>query len=334
MSPNSSESADPVLILMSTYNGSRYLSEQLETIRAQSHRAWTLLVRDDGSSDRTQSLIDEFSKRDSRIARLRDDGINLGPWASFGELLASAASSRARYFLFSDQDDVWVEDKIESQVMALRAAEEESGQELPILVHSDLELVDEQLRPIHPSFREFQRVSYDGTDPLGTLLIHNAIVGCTAGFNRALLEFAVPLPPGAPHDWWLALSAAAVGQIVDNPRPTVRYRQHGQNAVGVRARHGFIPMLLRHPRRFVDATMIEFGVGVGMAADLYRRLVERGKGSSAIAARVEQYISAFKAGDDFPRRLAALRASRVRPRRRFSRVAMLGLVAAFPRLRP
>ena len=323
-----------MLILMSTYNGSRYLPAQLESIRAQSHQAWALLVRDDGSSDGTGLLIEEFSRRDERIARVHDDAGNLGPWASFGRLLAAASASAARYFLFSDQDDVWVEDKIESQLRALRTAEEKLGGESPILVHSDLELVDEQLRPIHPSFRDFQRVSYDRADPLGTLLIHNAVVGCTTGFNRALLEFAAPLPPGAPHDWWLALSAAAVGQIVDDPGPTVHYRQHGQNAVGAKARHGFIPTLLRHPRRFVDATMIEFGVGVGMAADLYRRLVERGKGNTPVAERVNQYISAFKAGNELPRRLAALRASRARPRRLFSRVAMLGLVAAFPRFHP
>jgi len=332
MSPNSSGSAHTVLILMSTYNGSQYLPEQLESILAQSHQAWTLLIRDDGSSDATRSLIEEFSRRDARIALLRDDAGNLGAWASFGRLLTAASAAKERYFFFSDQDDVWIQNKIEVQLRALRAAEEKSGERTPVLVHSDLELVDETLRTIHPSFRDFQRVSYDEADPLGTLLIHNAVVGCTAGFNRALLEFAVPLPSGSPHDWWLALSAAAVGQISQLPEPTVRYRQHGQNAIGAKTRHAFIPSLLRHPHKFFGTAIREFALGVGQAAHLYRRLVERGKGTTGVATRVEQYVSAFREGDDLPRRLAALRASRAKPRRRFSRVAMLGLVAAFPRL--
>jgi glycosyltransferase involved in cell wall biosynthesis len=332
MSPNSSVSALPVLIMMSTYNGSQYLAEQLESILAQSYKSWTLLIRDDGSTDSTGSLIDEFSRRDSRIGRLQDDLGNLGPWASFGRMLEAALSSKYSYFFFADQDDVWRPHKIEMQLAALRVAEGDDEERIPALVHSELEVVDEQLRTIHPSLHDFQRLSYDEADPLGTLLIRNAVVGCTTGFNRGLLEFAVPLPPGSPHDWWLAVSTAALGRMVWIPEPTVRYRQHGRNAVGARTRHAFIPALLRHPRSFIDGAVREFAIGVGQAADLYRRLVERGAGDTPVAARVAQYVSAFRAGNDLPERLTALKASRIKPRRRFSRVAMLGLVAAFPRL--
>jgi rhamnosyltransferase len=317
---------------MSTYNGSKYLAEQLESILAQSYRAWTLLIRDDGSSDATASVIEAFARRDSRIGLLTDDLGNLGPWASFGRMMDAAASSRERYFFFSDQDDVWAEDKIETQLAALRAVERDLGERTPVLVHGELEVVDEELRAIHPSLHDFQRLSYDAADPLGALLIRNAVVGCSTGFNRALIEFAVPLPPGSPHDWWLAVSAAALGRLAWIPKPLVRYRQHGRNAVGARTRHAFIRELLQHPRRFIHGAVREFDVGVGQAADLYRRLVERGTGNPAAVARVGQYVSAFSTRDDLPTRLAALKASRIKPRRRFSRVAMLGLVAAFPRL--
>jgi glycosyltransferase involved in cell wall biosynthesis len=317
---------------MSTYNGSQYLAEQFESILAQSYQAWTLLVRDDGSSDDTKSLIETFSGRDARIILLRDEADNLGPWASFARLLAAALSSKVCYFFLSDQDDVWIPNKLEAQLEAICTAEANLGERTPILVHSDLILVDEKLRTIHPSFRDYQRTSYDRLDPLGTLLIHNAVVGCSAGFNRALLEFAVPIPPGSPHDWWLALSASASGQISETPNPTVRYRQHGQNAIGARTRRGFIPALLRHPRRSFDTAFSQFAAGVGQAADLYRRLIERGRGDTEVARRVERYVSAFKDGDGILERLAALEASAAKPRRRFSRVAMLGLVAAYPRL--
>jgi glycosyltransferase involved in cell wall biosynthesis len=332
MSPNSSVSALPVLIMMSTYNGSKYLAEQLESILAQSHRAWTLLIRDDGSSDATGSVIEEFSRRDSRIGLLHDNLGNLGPWASFGQMLDAGVSSTQRYFFFSDQDDIWAEGKIETELGALRVLERDLGERTPILVHGELEVVDEELRTIHPSLHDFQRLSYDAADPLGALLIRNAVVGCSTGFNRALLEFAAPLPPGSPHDWWLAVSAAALGRLAWVPKPIVRYRQHGRNAVGARTRHAFVRALLQHPRIFIEGAVRDFDVGVGQAADLYRRLVERGVGDPAVVARVGQYVSAFSTVNDLPTRLASLKASRVKPRRRFSRVAMLGLVAAFPRL--
>jgi hypothetical protein len=160
------------------------------------------------------------------------------------------------------------------------------------------------------------------------------VVGCSASFNRAALEFAVPLPPASPHDWWLALSASSLGRIAEAPRPTVRYRQHGRNAIGARSRHAFVPALLRHPRRFIDRTLSEFAIGVEQAAVLSGRLVERGHADAAATQRVKQYVSAFRSDSGLLSRLALLKASRARPRRRVSRVAMLALVAAFPRFQP
>jgi len=333
MSPNSSGSAEGVLVLMSTYNGSQFLAEQLESIIGQSHREWTLLVRDDGSSDSTVAMLETYSKQDDRIHIVRDHAGNVGAWRSFGLLLKAATAAKGRYFFFSDQDDVWFPDKISTQLKMLRKLEKELGESIPILVHSDLEVVDASLDPINPSFRDFQRTSYDHADPLGTLLIHNAVVGCSACFNRAALTFAVPLPAQSPHDWWLALAAASLGKIGDTPRPTVRYRQHGRNAIGAQSRHAFVPAFLRHPRQFVERSMTEFAVGVDQAAHLYRRLLERGHANSAAAQRVKGYVFAFRGSSGFRKRYAELRASGARPRRRLSRLAMLGLLAAFPRFR-
>jgi rhamnosyltransferase len=316
---------------MSTYNGSLYLPEQLASIIGQTHNAWRLFIRDDGSSDSTISIVEDFARRDPRISLVSSEGGNLGPWASFGQLLALAKATKEPHIFFSDQDDVWLPDKIESQLQVLRSGESALGQNTPLLVHSDLEVVDDALRTVHPSFVEYQNTSYDHGDPISTLLIHNAIVGCTIGFNRPLLDFAVPLPAGSPHDWWLALCASAIGRVVCTKNQTVRYRQHAGNAIGARARHAFLPVLLRHPAKFIRSTMGDFGVGVAQAGELYRRL-RANDAPLAVTGRVERYVFAFERGPSLRARLRALKTSRAKPRRRLSRLAMIGIVSVFPRL--
>ena len=193
-----------VIVLLSAYNGARYIARQIESIRAQSFRDWKLLIRDDCSADDTVEIVRRFCATDPRISLIEDSTSNIGPWASFGRLLSQAYDEGAEYTFLSDQDDVWLEDKMEQQLSLLRAA----ASKRPLLVHSDLILVDENLQRLHASFSEFQRTSYDNADPLGTLLIHNAVVGCTIAMNRPLLELALPLPPHTLHDWCTACAAA------------------------------------------------------------------------------------------------------------------------------
>jgi len=106
---------------------------------------------------------------------------------------------------------------------------------LPVLVHSDMELIDERERTLHPSFMAFQHIHDETDDPLRTLLVQNYVTGCTVATNRSLLRLALPVPEGAMmHDWWLALVAAATGVIRYNPAATVRYRQHRRNQIGAK----------------------------------------------------------------------------------------------------
>jgi hypothetical protein len=223
-----------VCIVLSSYNGAKYLGEQIESIRQQSFRDWTLLVRDDGSSDATPELLQQFARADSRISLLRDERGNLGPVASFGALLNHARERRTAYVALSDQDDVWRADKLERQLDLLRAHEASAGVGHPTLVHSDLTVVDSDLRPIHASYFRYQRLDHVTADPLRRLLLQNFVTGCTAVLNSALLRVAVPVPSVVMHDWWLAQCAAALGSILVLPTSTVLYRQHGANAVGSR----------------------------------------------------------------------------------------------------
>jgi glycosyltransferase involved in cell wall biosynthesis len=322
-----SESA--VLVLLSSYNGARYIAEQIESIRAQTVHDWRLLVRDDGSTDETKSIVRRFSSLDDRIEMLGDNRGNVGPWASFGLLLSAAAKAGARYLFLSDQDDVWIPTKMAGQLEALRRTERSHGTSRPILTHSDLEVVGDKLEPIHPSYRQFQNLSHDVDDPLRTLLIHNGMVGCTIAMNRALLDFALPLPLGSAHDWWLGLCAAATGTIVTSAERTVRYRQHASNVIGAHPRRALISRAVRHPLGFIAESLAAFDVGVRQSVELSERLAQRTLGSPETQRRVRQYSQAFSP-QPLPSRVRSLRESGARPRRPLSRLLLLGIVSILP----
>lgn len=223
-----------IRILLSAYNGARYIVEQIESIRAQTLTDWLLIVRDDGSSDSTVRIVEEFARMDGRIGLLRDERGNLGPAASFGALLDHASARGAAYVALADQDDVWRPDKLQRQIELLQAQEATAGPDHPTLVHSDLIVVGNDLRQIHPSFLRHHRLEHLSVDPLSRLLVQNFVTGCTTVFNRALLRAVIPMPRVVMHDWWLAQCAAALGSLLFVQEPTVLYRQHESNVVGSR----------------------------------------------------------------------------------------------------
>ena len=219
-------------LVCATYNGAAYLTEQLASLVAQTHTGWRLWVRDDGSVDGTVQLLREWAGRDERIVLVEDEGARLGAAGSFARLWEGAPVG-ARYLGFVDQDDVWVPEKLERSLAAMREAERLHGDTTPILVHSDLSVVDSALRPVAPSFRAYAGLGALEA-PLPERVAHNVVTGCTVLVNRALREAAGPIPDGVMHDAWLACVATAVGRTVYLPQPLVAYRQHGANAIGAR----------------------------------------------------------------------------------------------------
>ncbi|WP_158727526.1 glycosyltransferase family 2 protein [Levilactobacillus enshiensis] len=215
------KNGEDVAILMSTFNGAAYIAQQIDSIRAQSYAGWTLYVRDDGSTDDTVAILQKLRLIDQRIVLCDEEQpMNLGPATSFMTLLAKV---EADYYLFADQDDVWLPDKIEKTLLVMtRLAPHE-----PNLVHTNLSLTDGELNVVAPSFNE---VAYDDVQ---SLLLANDITGCTVMVNRQLRELvkqSVTLP--CMHDMWMGLVAAQFGNIAYLKTPTILYRQHGGNVVG------------------------------------------------------------------------------------------------------
>jgi hypothetical protein len=221
-------------IISSVLDGERFLPELLRSLRSQTHTDWRLWVRDDGSKDRTVDIVRAQAAADSRIHLIHVGGPRLGVAGGFGWLLERLPAD-SRYVMCADADDVWLPHKVEHTLREMRAAESEVGDETPVLVHTDLIVVDEALSVVHPSFWEFS-----GIDPepvtLRRIVVSNVATAPTVMMNRALRELIGKTPPEAMfQDWWYALVAAAFGRIVAvRGEGTVLYRQHGTNAVGAR----------------------------------------------------------------------------------------------------
>ncbi len=221
------------LILMSTYQGEKFLAEQIESIRLQTHPNWILLIRDDGSTDATLSILKKYIEVDSRIQLVTDQLGNVKPAQSFSLLMHRALTTDCSYIFFADQDDYWLPEKLERQIELLQLMKNQYGTDTPLLVHSDLCVVNSRLEILHPSYLAFEKLTANKSQPLATLLVHNYVTGCTIGMNKTLLKLAAPIAKTAlMHDWWCALTAAIHGKIGFIAEATVYYRQHGNNDIG------------------------------------------------------------------------------------------------------
>ena len=240
-------------ILLATYNGAAFLEAQLDSILAQTHKNWRLVIRDDGSMDKTPEIIEAFRARHrEKVVILEDEAGNLGLVQNYSRLLEHAG---AVYVAFCDQDDVWKPEKLELSLQKMRDMEAEHGADKPLLVFTDLTVVDEDLRTIHPSFWRYQGLRPEKCNSFGRLLSQNVVTGCTTLMNQPLVEKVAPIPPGVHvHDWWVALVTAVFGVAGYIVRSTVLYRQHGQNIFGAGGAHVFnLParalLLLRNYRK-------------------------------------------------------------------------------------
>ncbi|MBU6498235.1 MAG: glycosyltransferase family 2 protein [Rhodospirillales bacterium] len=222
--------AEPrVTILLSTYNGARFLAEQLDSLLAQSHANWRLLWRDDGSQDATRALMEDFAARlgPQRCVELAQPAGRMRATGSFLALLRAAAPELgpAELVAFADQDDVWLPEKLARGAAALG----DMPTSEPALYCARQMLVDAALRPLGLSHPLDRPVAFPAA------LAQNVTTGCTIMMNAAAARLVADseAPPATLHDWWCYLVVTARGgRMVCDAEAVVQYRQHKANLVG------------------------------------------------------------------------------------------------------
>ena len=224
--------ATDVDIVLPCYNSAPWLGEMLESIVAQDGPRWRVIARDDGSSDATAALLDQWSARLGEAMVLLDNPgrRNLGLAGNYTAVLRRA---EARWVLTADSDDVWLPGHLRHVTEALEAREREHGPATPLAICADAAVIDEHGGPLAPSFWRWV-----GSDPrrvrrVMEVAMENPVLGSTMAVNRALLQAALPVPAGfGGQDWWLALVAVAFGHIHPIRRTSILYRRHTVNFSG------------------------------------------------------------------------------------------------------
>ena len=210
-----------VCILLSTYNGEKYLREQLDSLLIQQDIDFNILARDDGSKDGTVGILKEYSVRDSRLKYF--EGKNVGPAQSFFDLVMK--SPEADYYAFCDQDDVWDSDKLSVAVKFL----EKEDISKPNMYYSNLRIVDQNLNFYRLSHTEpsIQKNKY-------SVLTEDMATGCTVVFNKKCAEYVRMGTPEycSMHDTWIYMICKFFGKTVYDFEAHISYRQHGNNVVG------------------------------------------------------------------------------------------------------
>ncbi len=234
-----------VAVLLSSYNGARYIEEQMTSILQQRGVAVQLIVRDDGSTDDTCAIVQRMAGQYPNITLIA--GTNLGVVGSFFLLLSNAPPA-CQFYALADQDDVWYPDKLSRAVTMLMAHDQQA-----VAVYcSALENVDQHLA--HLSYSERYSKERIG---LKNALVQNIATGCTMVLTPAARELIITELPQRCiiHDWWIYIVISALGTVLYDPEPTMQYRQHGGNVIGA-PRSGW-DHLKRRFRALLDTTAVK-----------------------------------------------------------------------------
>lgn len=225
-----------VIVLLSTYNGEKYVREQLESILHQTYTNLKILVRDDGSTDNTCNILNEYEQQ-GKIDIIR--GTNVGFAQSFFELIDKVED--ADYYAFADQDDVWLPQKIEWALEMLEKMDEDK----PVLYFSNFDFYDDELNFIAHRKKDNPEISF-----------RNAMVEClplgfNILFNRCARDMTKEVHPqkSTGHDWWMYMLCAGLGQVVYDERVTVKYRRHKATTSG--NEQSFISLMIWRVKYFV-----------------------------------------------------------------------------------
>lgn len=219
-----------VSILLATYNGGQRLRVQLDSILSQSYKDWKLFIHDDGSVDETLEIINEYKCKSNSIYVLEDKAKGRGAKGSFLWLLEFVDSD---YYMFCDQDDLWLPYKIDQSLSFIQNLEEKEPDK-PICIHTDAAIVDSHYNIVSKSLWRQSRVVPKLQEKINYIQVSNCVTGCTMMFNRKARDLALPANDLAPmHDFWVAYSTLANSGILGHiSKSTMLYCQHGNNEIG------------------------------------------------------------------------------------------------------
>lgn len=226
---------EPIDVLLATYNGEKYIKEQIDSILNQTYKNIRLIISDDCSKDTTTEILKEYEKKDDRVVLYIQEK-NLGVVKNIEFLLQKV---EAPYYMLADQDDYWLAEKVEKSLEKLK-------QENADLVFGDLEVVDEKLNTMYPSFNDYMLLTRKIEKYIHNYKVnylYNCVTGCTILARKETIKKILPLPITSKrviHDHWIGLMVSLNGKLAYIPEKYIKYRQHGNNQVGTeKISHGF-----------------------------------------------------------------------------------------------
>lgn len=224
-----------IAILISTFNGEKFLKQQLDSILDQTFKDFKIIIRDDGSNDNTISIIREYIELYPNIINLLiDNDGNLGSTKSFFKLLNEI--NNEKYIMFADQDDFWFENKIELFLKKIQDLEMINCSDSPALVFGDMIVVDRNLKIIENSFWNYQKINPNIIFNWRKTLSQNIVTGCSMIINNQSVQLVKKSPNFKMiHDHFIAICISKNGVVNFIKEPTMYYIQHNNNVLGASA---------------------------------------------------------------------------------------------------
>lgn len=225
---------EKVGVLIATYNGEKYICEQIDSILSQCPFNTTIFVHDDGSTDLTKEILYKYENDNLGRFVILEGRSTGSPKANFMFIIEQALHYDIDYFFLADQDDVWLSNKFEIMINEMHKVEQENK---PCVIFSDMKVVDEKLNIIDSSFFKYIDADPQRIAP-NQLIMQSFIAGCSMLINRKSAELSTQytnIENIFMHDWWIALIGAYIGNLVCVDDSLVLYRQHGSNQMGAHA---------------------------------------------------------------------------------------------------
>lgn len=212
-------------IAMATYNGEKFLQQQIDSILNQSYHDFELIICDDMSNDDTVQIIQSYMINYSNI-KLYENINRLGSVKNFEKVISLC---HTKYIALSDQDDVWDKNKLKILIKKMKQIER-TNENIPIMIHSDLKMINEKNQTIEKSYFKFRKYTLTNNKNLSHILGPCGVMGNTILMNKSLKEYILPFPDDViVHDYWIALINEIYGKRITINQPLVNYRIHGVN---------------------------------------------------------------------------------------------------------